>query len=73
MLTNLTQLKSVIQGIEGCFHCNMNAPTHVVKEMLFQFLKYVGQIEDAAKAQEDAAKEKEASIIVPDPEEKQPE
>jgi len=32
--------------------CDMDSPLPDVKEALFQFQKYVGQIEDAVKAQQ---------------------
>lgn len=39
------------------FTCEMDASILHVKEALFQFQKYVGQIEDAAKAQQEASAE----------------
>lgn len=54
MLKQLTQFKSVIQGIENFFHFDVNCPVPIAKEALFECLKWVGQIEDAAKAAQEA-------------------
>lgn len=52
MLKNITKLE--IQVLGKIYHllCDHDSPLEHVKEALFQFLKYVGQIEDAAKAQQ---------------------
>ncbi len=58
MLKQLTQFKSVINGIENYFHFDCNCPVNIAKEALFEALKWIGQIEDAAKAaqaEQDAA------------------
>lgn len=57
MLKQLTQFKSTIQGVENYFHFDCNCPTNIAKEALFECLKWIGQLEDMAKAQEEAAKE----------------
>ncbi len=57
MLKNLTQFKSVIQGVESLFHFDANCPVGVAKEALFECLKWVGQIEDQIKAQQEAQQE----------------
>ncbi len=59
MLRNLTQFKSVINGIENCFQFDINCPVEVAKASLFECLKWIGQIEDQAKAQEQAKKDAE--------------
>ena len=59
MLKNISQLKSVIEGKEGFFHCDQDTPLPVVKEMIFDFLKYVGQIEYSVKAQQAASIQEE--------------
>ena len=58
MIKNLTQFEAKIG--EKLYHlsCQQDAPIEDVKEALFRFLKYVGQIEDAIKAQQDAIKAK---------------
>ncbi len=53
MLSNLSILKCKVNGNDYQFLCDCNAPTHEIKEALFQFGKFVGQVEDAAKAQEE--------------------
>lgn len=60
MLKNLTQFKSVIQGIESTFHFDANCPIGIAKEAVFEVLKWIGQIEDQLKANE-AAKNAEQS------------
>lgn len=49
MHKQLTQFKSVINGIENYFHFDASCPVAIAKEALFECLKWVGQIEDAAK------------------------
>ncbi len=58
MIKNVTQFKSVIQGIENVFHFDQQCPIEVAKQAIFDCLKWLGQIEDnvKAKAAEDAAK-----------------
>lgn len=64
MLKNICQLETVVQfkdnlGTDivknGRLLLDNDTPIHAVKEMLFSFLKYVGQIEDNIKSQQDAA------------------
>jgi hypothetical protein len=52
MLSNLSQLEHVIEGKVFRFICLNDAPIHFVKEALFQMQKYIGQVEDYAKAQQ---------------------
>ncbi len=67
MLKQVTQFKSVVQGVESIFHFDCNCPIAIAKEALLECLKWIGQVEDAAKAQseaqaaEDAAKAQEES------------
>jgi hypothetical protein len=61
MIKNVTQFKSVIQGIESTFHFDQNCPIEVAKGALFECLKWLGQIEDHVKAQQDAQKASEES------------
>jgi len=61
MLKNLCQLKYVIENKEIFFLCENDTPTPYIKEACFQVLRYIGQIEDSAKEQQEKAKkEKEA-------------
>jgi hypothetical protein len=77
MLKNLSQLKAVVNGKEYIYNCDIDAPLPDVKESLFQFQKYIGQIEDNIKAQMEAQaaeKEKqEADAALPLPAEVKPE
>jgi len=57
MLKNFTRLESVVEGKTGQFFVEYDTPLHFVKEMLFQFQKYIGQIEDSVRSQQEAAKE----------------
>jgi len=59
MLKQLTQFTSSIQGVENYFHFDCNCPTNIAKEALFECLKWIGQLEDMAKAAQDEAKSKE--------------
>lgn len=52
MLKNICRLESKIEDKVGHFFVDHDTPLHIVKEMLFQFQKYVGQIEDYARKQE---------------------
>ncbi len=71
MLKNLSQLKAVVNGKEYIYNCDIDAPLQDVKESLFQFQKYIGQVEDNIKAQQEAQaaekakQEAEASCPVP--------
>jgi hypothetical protein len=49
--------KIVVDGKEGIFMCDLDTSLYVAKEMVFQFLKYLGQIEDAARAQQSTKSE----------------
>ena len=60
MLSNLVQLAHQIENKVCRFICDNDTPISVIKEALFQFQKYVGAIEDAAKAQQ-AQKEAESA------------
>ena len=72
MLKNISQLTHKIG--EKSYHllADMDSPLNDVKEAILQFLKYVGQIEDAIKAQQEA----QANQSLPEqvnPEETKPE
>ena len=53
MLKNITQFKSIIQGIESNFHFDQDCPVAVAKEALFECLKWLGKIEDQAKLKQE--------------------
>jgi hypothetical protein len=60
MLKNLASLECKIENREIKLFCDNDCPLPHLKEALFQFQKYLGQIEDQVKAaQEKAAAEKE--------------
>jgi hypothetical protein len=50
MLKNKAQLECIVNEKVGHFYCDQDTPIPVAKEMLFQFQKYLGQLEDASKA-----------------------
>ena len=52
MIKYLAKFESNVEGRIGHFLLDHDTPVHIAKEMAFQFLKYLGQIEDQAKAQE---------------------
>lgn len=60
MLKNLAGLEYKVENIIIKLICDSDCPLAHIKEALFQFSKYVGQIEDSAKsAQEKLESEKE--------------
>lgn len=60
MLKNISQLEVKIEDRIYHFLCANDSPITHVKEALFQFVKFAGQIEDAAKAAQDKSdKEKQ--------------
>jgi len=72
MLSNLVQLAHQIENKVCRFICDNDTPIHFIKEALFQFQKHIGQVEDAAKAQQtetpvEPIKPVEAPIDVPTP------
>ena len=60
MLKNISQLQTYINNKFYQFLCDTDSPLPDVKEALFQFLKFAGQVEDAAKEATEKAK-KEAT------------
>lgn len=51
MLKNMSKLECKIGERIYQFILEMDSPLHDVKECLFQFQKYVGQVEDTVKSQ----------------------
>ncbi len=49
MLKNVSQLELTIDEKTYRFTCDMDSPLEQVKEAIFQFLKYIGQVEDSIK------------------------
>lgn len=57
----ISQLEITINGKTCRFVCENDTDTGIVKEALFQFTKYIGQLEDTVKARmEQEAQEKAA-------------
>lgn len=56
MIKNVTEFKSIIQGIESTFHFDQNCPIEVAKNAVLECLKWLGQIEDQIKAAQEAQK-----------------
>ena len=56
MLKNLSKLELVIENKLYQLLCDHDSPLASVKEFLFQCQKYIGQIEDNLKAQQDQVK-----------------
>jgi hypothetical protein len=52
MIKNISRLEHVINEKLYHFTCDMDSPIENVKDALFQFMKYVGQIEDNIKQQQ---------------------
>lgn len=60
MLKQVLQFVAKVGEKEGLFHFDHDTSLEAAKEMGFQFMKYLGQIEDAAKAQKAASSPEEA-------------
>ncbi len=58
MIKNLVRLEHVVEGKICHFVCEPDCPTSHIKEALFSFLKFVGNIEDQAKAQRELEESK---------------
>lgn len=56
MLKNLSSLQHKVGDKIYHLICDQDSPLEHVKESLFQFLKYCGQVEDQIKAQEEQKK-----------------
>lgn len=56
MIKNLTGFALEIEGKLYQIICQPDAPTQHCKEFAYQFLKYIGQIEDSAKKTEEELK-----------------
>jgi len=57
MLKNCTRLECIVNGKTGHFYCDMDTQLHEAKEMIFQFQKYIGLVEDQVRAQEEKKEE----------------
>ncbi len=59
MLKNISQLETKIEEKSFRFSCDIDAPLPNIKEALFQFLKYIGQVEDHIKMMQEMKKAEE--------------
>lgn len=57
MLKNISKLEIQVGEKVFQFLCDMDSPLDNVKEALFQFQKYIGQVEDQVKAQTQKAEQ----------------
>lgn len=57
MLKNISRLETKVNEKIYQFLCDLDSPLPEVKEALFQFVKYVGQIEDQIKLKQDQEKQ----------------
>lgn len=64
MQKQITQFKSVIEGVESYFHFDSTTSTAIAKMALLDCLKWIGQIEDAQKAAFEAAQAQATSLKV---------
>lgn len=62
MIKTLSQLEVIIENKVCRFIADHDTPLSHVKEALFQFQKYIGQVEDAAKAQQEAQEKPEEQV-----------
>jgi hypothetical protein len=60
MLKNIVKLEQTIEGKVYQFILDNDSPLQHVKEVLFQFISYVGKIEDQVKAQQEIKKSEES-------------
>jgi hypothetical protein len=57
MIKNLVRFEYLIEGKIGHFLLENDTSVAIAKEMAFQFLKYLGQLEDRAKAEQTKSSE----------------
>jgi len=67
MLKNLTKLEHKIGDRVYSLLCEMDSPLSDVKDSLFQFIKYIAQIEDQLKAQQESSKPQQSNEPIPTP------
>ncbi len=64
MLKNIVKLEHVLAGKVYHFLCDNDSPIEHVKDALFQFVKFAGQIEDQVKAQMEQQKSESDPVKV---------
>lgn len=62
MIKNYTRLECMVNEKSAHFYCEMDTPLDVVKEMLFQFQKLVGHVEDQVRSNQEEQKKLEESF-----------
>lgn len=67
MIKQVTQFKSIIQGVENTFHFDPSCPIAIAKEAVLEALKWLGQIEDQIKAQQEAQAKEDAEKLAQAP------
>lgn len=65
MLKHSVKLDYKVGDKEGCFICDNDTPITVAREMLCQFLKQLGYVEDQALAQQQAELNKQEQGSAP--------
>lgn len=63
MLRTLGQFEVEIESKIGRFTLDHDTPIHIAKSMCLEFIKMIGRIEDAVKAQEESAKSTETPPV----------
>lgn len=58
MLKNFVRLEHIVADKVYHLVCDPDSPFPALKEALFEFIKYVGNLEDQAKAQQSIVEEK---------------
>jgi hypothetical protein len=59
MLKAIAQFKSIVNDRESTWNIDNDCPIEIAKEILFQFQKMLGHIEDNVKAQQESKKVEE--------------
>jgi len=67
MIKNLAGLECKIENEIIKVICGSQCPLTHLKEAMFQFLKHIGQIEDAARQAEENKKNEEAQVQIEEP------
>jgi len=67
MIKNVVRLENKIGERVYHFICDNDSPIQDIKDSLFQFGKYIGQVEDAVKAQQEKAKAEQEAKEEPKP------
>lgn len=67
MIKNISKIELKINNRDYQFLCDPDCSTLEVKEAIFQFLKFIGHIEDVAQASQKQKDEQEDDIIIEQP------